>query len=43
MAECGGLENRYGVIPHRGFESHALRKWLCATISDADRWGERLM
>ncbi len=25
VAECGGLENRYGFIAHRGFESHALR------------------
>lgn len=25
VVECGGLENRFGVTPRRGFKSHSLR------------------
>ena len=28
MVECAGLENRYGVLLHRGFESPPLRRFI---------------
>lgn len=41
--DCGGLENRCGVLPHRGFESLSLRlvaiqnAWGDARVDEWDR------